>query len=217
MTTDDDATIVGKTPLFIGLAGTLNAGKDSLGEALARDYGFMHVSTGDMIRLMKKREFGEDSPQALLLRNDPYINNLRAEKGPGFLIEAIYEDWERQKDTYPGGFVASGMRAIGEAEAIQKLKGIIVFVDADPKVRYARAIARSRDANDKGRTFEEFIAQEQSEINVDPDDKNVQNLPAMKRMADIVIENDTTTIEDFQAQAISAIQKFVKKAGSSND
>lgn len=197
-----------KRPLFIGLAGTLNAGKDSLGDILHKEHGFLHVSTGDMVRLMKKREFGADSPKALLLRNDPYINKLRAEKGPGFLIEAIYEDWLAQKDMFPGGFVASGIRAIGEAEEIQRLNGIIIFVDADPKVRYERAVTRARDANEKGRTFEEFLATERSETDVDPEDKNIQNLPAMKRMADIIIENDHDDVETFQEHAVRKLEEL---------
>ncbi len=195
-------------PLFIGLAGTLNAGKDSLGEVLQDKYGFLHISTSDMIRLMKKREFG-DSPEALLLRNDPYINKLRNERGPGFLVDAVHEDWQKSKNKYPGGFVASAIRAIGEAEAIKNLGGIIVFVDADPKIRYARSQARNRDANETGRTFEEFMATERSEIDVDPNDKSVQNLTAMKEMADLVISNEYESIEAFQEAALKQLKEFL--------
>ncbi len=194
-------------PLFIGLSGTLNAGKDSLGEKLADEYGFLHISTSDMIREMKRKEFGEDSPKALLLRNDPYINRLREEKGPGFLIEAVYDKWQANKDKYPGGFVASAMRAIGEAEMIKKLNGLIVFVDADPKVRYERSQLRLRDANEAGKTFEQFMETERSEIDVDPNDKSVQNLTAMKDTADISIENNHDSISEFQEEAIKILRK----------
>lgn len=194
-------------PLFIGLAGTLNAGKDSLGAILQSDYGFLHISTSDMIRLMKKREFG-DTPEALLLRNDPYINKLRFERGPGFLVEAVHDDWQRSKDKYPGGFVASAIRAIGEAEKIKELGGIIIFVDADPKVRYARSQARMRDANEVGKSFEEFMETERSEIDVDPNDKSVQNLTAMKEMADLVIDNNHDSIEEFQEAAVNKLKEY---------
>lgn len=200
--------MLNKKPVFIGLAGTLNAGKDSLGDKLAADYGFLHMSTSDMIRLMKKREFG-DSPEALLLRNDPYINKLRAERGPGFLVQAVHDDWQSAKEKYPGGYVASAIRAIGEAEKIHELGGIIIFVDADPQVRYQRSQARGRDANEKGRTFEEFMATERSEIDVDPNDKSVQNLVAMKDMADLVIINDHKSIEEFQKAAVKQLEKFL--------
>lgn len=197
--------ILTNKPLVIGLAGTLNAGKDSLGEVLSDDYGFLHRSTSDMIREMKRREFG-DTPQALLLRNDPYINKLRSERGPGFLVQAVYDDWQKEQEKYPGGCVASAIRAIGEAEKIRELGGIIIFVDADPQVRYERSQRRQRDANETGKTFDEFIATERSEIDVDPNDKSVQNLTAMKEMANIVIENNGDDIKAFQLAAIEQIK-----------
>lgn len=193
-------------PLIIGLAGTLNAGKDSLGAVLSDEYGFLHMSTSDMIREMKKREFG-DSPQALLLRNDSYINKLRAERGPGFLVQEVYNNWQKSSDRYPGGCVASAIRAIGEAEKIHELGGIVIFVDADPQIRYQRSQRRQRDANETGKSFEEFMATERSEIDVDPNDKSVQNLTAMKQMADIVIENNGDNIEEFQAVAVEELRE----------
>lgn len=195
-------------PLFIGLAGTLNAGKDSLGDKLAHDYGFLHMSTSDMIRLMKKREFG-DGPESLLLRNDPYINKLRSERGPGFLVQAVHDDWKKSKEKFPGGYVASAIRAIGEAEKVRELGGVIVFVDADARVRYERSQARGRDANEKGKSFEEFMASERLEIDVDPNDKSVQNLTAMKEMADIVISNEYRSIEEFQKAGIKQLKEFL--------
>lgn len=203
-------TTLSNEPLFIGLAGTLNAGKDSFGNRLADEHGFLHMSTSDMIREMKRREFGADSPDALLKRNDPYINKLRTERGPGFLIDAVHEEWLAHRDKYPGGMVASAMRAIGEAEAIQKIGGIIIFVDADPKVRYERSQLRMRDANESGKTFDEFMASERTEIDVDPNDKAVQNLTAMKEMADLVIENNGNDIPAFQDEAVNALKDFLE-------
>lgn len=202
---------ISSKPLFIGLAGTLNAGKDSLGEGLAERHGFLHVSTGDMIREMKRKAYGADSPKALLLRHDPFINKLRREQAPSILMDEIYAKWQSQQEVYPGGFVGSGMRAIGEAEMIQRIGGINVFVDADPKVRYQRSQARVRDANEAGKTFEEFIANERTEIDVDLTDKTIQNLPAMRQMADLVIYNDGNNIERFKDESIEEIKHFLEK------
>ncbi len=197
-------------PVFIGLAGTLNAGKDSLGEILATDHKFLHISTSDMIRLMKKQEFG-DTPQALLTRNDPFINTLRAQRGPGFLVQAVHDEWLAKSSDYPAGYVASAIRAVGEAEKVEELGGIIIFVDADPRVRYERSLARGRDANEKGKSFEEFMATERSEVDVNPDDKSGPNLGAMKKMADLVIENDQNNIEEFQRVAVKKLIEFLNK------
>jgi dephospho-CoA kinase len=197
-------------PICIGLAGTLNAGKDSLGDKLGSEYGFLHMSTSDMIRLMKKETFG-DTPAALLVRNDPYINNLRTERGPGFLVQAVHDKWLKESDKYSGGYVASAIRAVGEAEKVHELEGIIIFVDADPRVRYERSQSRGRDANETGKSFEEFMATERLEIDVDQTDKSVQNLTAMKEMADIIIVNDYESIEVFQNNAINLLKEFLNE------
>ena len=202
--------IISNKPLFIGLAGTLNAGKDSLGVGLAERHGFLHKSTSDMIRQMKREKYGADSPKALLLRNDPFINELRKNNKPSLLMDAVYAEWQKHKDEYPSGFVGSAMRAIGEAEMIQSIGGINIFVDADPKLRYERSQARLRDANEQGKTFEEFIANERTEVDVDPTDKTIQNLPAMREMADIVIYNDGNDIEQFKDESIEQIKRYLK-------
>ena len=194
--------------MIFGLAGTLNAGKDSLGNWLQEEHGFLHVSTSDMIRAMKRRQFG-DGPEGELGRNDPFIHRLRAEKGPGLLIDAVYDEWSARIAEFPRGCIASGIRAIGEAERVHELNGVIIFVDADPKIRYERSQQRLRDASEAGKTFEEFMATERSEFDVDPTDKSVQNLGAMKAMADIVIENNAGSLEEFIAQAKIALKEYL--------
>lgn len=184
---------------IIGLAGTLAGGKDTVGHILAGKYGFLHVSTSDMLRAAKKKAFGE-GPESLLTRNDPFANELRRTKGPGVLVELAIEEQKSRQKEFPGGVVASGIRSIGEAEAIHKAGGVIIFVDADPKVRYSRTISRKRDANEKQTTYDDFMVMEQSERPDTNQDKTVQNLNAMKQMADIVIENNGSDMAAFEAE-----------------
>jgi len=189
---------------IIGLAGTLAAGKDTVGNLLSKKHGYLHVSTGDALRAEKKRVFG-DSPEALLVRNDPYANKLRTERGPGVLVELAYEEYKRRADEFPGGLIASGIRSIGEAEKIKELGGIIVFVDADSKLRYERITGRGRDVNDSGVTYEQFMAMEKSESDVDPVDKTIQNIPAMKDRADIILDNNGSDLKAFEDRAEEAL------------
>ena len=193
---------------IFGLAGTLASGKDTVANLLAEKHGFLHVSTSDMLRAEKKRVFG-DSPEALLQRNDPYANKLRETKGPGVLVLLAKEEYERNKSKYPGGLVASGIRSIGEAEEIKKMGGKIIFVDADSKVRYGRISGRNRDSNDSSVSYDEFMAMERSESEVDPDDKTIQNIPAMKDRADIFLENNGNDIEAFKNEAEKALSSEI--------
>lgn len=187
-------------PRIIGVAGTLGSGKDTVGEVLAEEYGFSHASTSDMLRAAKKKKYG-DSPKALLLRADPFANELRATRGPGVLVELAYEEYMENIDKYPGGMVATAIRSIGEAEKIKELGGTMVFVDAGPKIRYERTFARKRDTNDHSASYEDFLAMEKSESDVPAGDKTVQNLPAMKELADIQLENNGNDIEAFKEAA----------------
>ncbi len=198
---------ISNKPLIIGLAGTLNAGKDILANALADQEGFLHISTSDMARQLKKEAFG-DAPEALLVRGDPYITSLRQEN-PGFLVDAAYEIWMKKKDICPAGCVASGIRAIGEAQRVKQLGGIIVFVDATPEVRHRRAQLRARDKNDQV-SLAEFIASENAEMSDDRTDVAAQNLTAVREMADIVIDNSATSIEEFVANAQQTLHHYIQ-------
>jgi len=182
---------------IIGLAGTLASGKDVVAELLAEKHGFLHVSTGDMLRAEKKHVFG-NSPEALLKRNDPFANKLRETRGPGVLVELAYKEYQHSKDKFPGGLVASGIRSIGEAEKIKELGGTLIFVDADRKIRYERAFARKRDVNDSSATFDEFVAMERSESPKDNEDKSIINLLALNKIADIHLENNGNDISGFE-------------------
>jgi dephospho-CoA kinase len=197
---------ISNKPLIIGLAGTLNAGKDILGDALAERDEFLHLSGSDIARQIKKEAFG-DTPEALLVRADPYINHLR-QKNPGMLIEAAHNTWLARHEEYPHGLVVSGVRAIGEVEYIKNLGGVVVFVDASPRVRYQRSQTRLRDANDR-LSFEEFIESEKAEMPTQNSDKTIQDLVSVSNMADIIIDNTDDNIDQFIAKARKSLQKFL--------
>lgn len=186
--------------LVVGIAGTLLSGKDTLANFLETQQGFLHMSTSDMLRAEKKRVYG-DSPEALLTRGDPFANNLRKERGAGILVELAYKELIKTKQSK---IVISGIRSIGEVEKLHELGGKLFYIDADAKLRYQRAADRNRDIQDN-QTFEEFVAQESVETeNIDPADKNIQNLPAMKQLADHVLYNNDD-LESFLQAALKLI------------
>ncbi len=187
-------------PTIVGIAGTILSGKDSLSNHLVDEYGFAHASTSNMLREEKKRVYG-DTPEAIMVRNDPFANNLRAERGAGVLIELAYEEFLKSQNP---GLVISGIRTVGEVEKLKEIGGKFIYVDADPKIRYERGHSRQRDQQDT-MTFEEFLAQEASEHEgMDQSDKSVINLPAIKKIADVVIYNDND-LETFLNTADKAV------------
>ena len=194
---------------ILGLAGTLASGKDTVSHLLAEKYGFLHISTSDMLRAAKRKMFG-NTPQALLLRNDPFANNLRATRGPGILVDLALNEYSQRQNKYPGGVVISGIRSIGEIESLHKAGGVLLFVDADPKVRYNRTIKRVRDANEQGTSFEDFMKMEASERPADNADKTIQNLNAAKEMADLHLENNGNDLSVFKEEIKELVAPLLK-------
>lgn len=61
---------------------------------------------------------------------------------------------------------------------MHELGGIVVWADADPKIRYERVVGRSRSTEDK-KTFEEFLQEEQAEASHSGDEATL-NTSAVK-------------------------------------
>ena len=76
-------------------------------------------------------------------------------------------------------------------------------MDAPIELRYKRAYSRGRDEADK--SFETFKASEQVELHKPEESKTDQNIGAMKRHADIILENDDN-IDSFYAEAAKALK-----------
>lgn len=165
--------------VIIGLSGTFAAGKDTLAQYLVEEHGFVHVSTGDILREDTMKIFGNTDRPTLRAHG----NKLRNEQGAGVLIGMSLEHAAGAKK-----IVISGIRSIGEVEELHKSGGVMIFIDADPKIRYERAFARKRDV-EAGMSFEEFMASEQKELDKPRDNKTEQNLFGVRDISDYVLEN----------------------------
>ncbi|MGD1003249.1 MAG: hypothetical protein ABR884_01585 [Minisyncoccia bacterium] len=89
--------------------------------------------------------------------------------------------------------ILDGIRWLGDEKMLRDLneegiKSIIIYIPADPKVRYARLLARNR-AGEGATTWENFARQEQARTEVD--------IPDIGLRAEIVIENNHDDIEHF--------------------
>jgi hypothetical protein len=109
------------------------------------------------------------------------------------------EEFNKLKDRYVGVAIAS-LRNPAEADRIHELGGLVLWIDADPKTRYARiqnnAEARAR-AGEDSKTFEEFVTEEQAEMTSSGDAATL-NMNEVKKRADILLNNDQTDLTEFQ-------------------
>jgi dephospho-CoA kinase len=90
--------------------------------------------------------------------------------------------------------ILDGVRWLGDERMIRSLadvgvKTIIIYISADPKVRYTRLLARNR-AGESATTWEKFMQQEQVRTEVDITDIGLR--------AEIVLENNYDSVENFE-------------------
>ena len=183
---------------IIGIGGTNGSGKDSLGQFLQDNYGWLFVSVTDILR------------DALRQQNLPIerenLRNLsalwRRESGLGILVDKAADIFKKSGGKYKGLAIAS-LRNPGEADLVHELGGKVVWTDADPKIRYARIYSRARGTEDQ-KTFEKFLAEEKEEMDHSGDEATL-NMDGVKEKADIFILNNTDNIEEFKAQIIKSL------------
>ena len=179
--------------MIYGVAGTFASGKDTLAEWLEHN-GYTHVSTSDIVREGAKKEFDSTDRKYLF----EYANKLRNEAGGGILVEqALAQTIGLDR------VVISGIRSVGEAEALKEAGGQLVFVDAPVEIRHKRAFKRGRDAADV--SLESFKKSEQKELSKPAENKVEQNIGAVRDMADIMLENDAD-LGTFFAEATALLK-----------
>ena len=181
---------------IIGLAGTNGAGKDAVGDILANRHGYWFFSFTELFRAeCRRRDIEVTRPHTRMISIE-----WREQSGLATLV-----DRSMQAFIDAGGFakykgvVMSSLRNTAEAERIHELGGTVLWIDADPHIRYnriqANAAARGR-AGEDNRTFEQFLQEEQDEMHRAPGASEATlNTAAIKPMADAIILNDTSFVD----------------------
>lgn len=184
-------------PKIIGIGGTNGSGKDTLAEFLAKKHNLLFISTGDLVRQVAKLRYGN------ILRPTLHKvgNEIRTERGPGALV---LEAQDKFKISDKSGLIIGGLRTTGEIAELKKLGGILLFVDADIKLRYERLKARKR--SDDFISFEDFKAQQDFEWH-QSDNPGEYSQRTVKESADIKLLNNTTQTDFFKLaeEALKAI------------
>jgi len=181
-----------KLPDLIGIGGTFASGKDSLARVLEEQFGFTHISTSNMVRAEAMKRYGNIERPTL----QKTAIELREESGSDILVKKALDS------TRP--LIVSGIRTAGEVKALKAAGGVMVFVDADPKLRYERMKNRLRD-DEALITFDEFIARETKEVSGAKTDAD-QNIGAVRELSDVFLENNGS-VDDFIASAIRELNK----------
>jgi len=187
---------------LIGIAGTNGSGKDTVGHVLAEKHGWLFISVTDMLREECRARGLEVARENLRAISAEW----RREGGLGVLIDKAMTEYESQGgDNRYEGLVLASLRNPGEADRVHELGGTVVWVDADPQLRYDRiqTANRGRGAEDS-KTFEEFLAEQEAEMHSSGDAATL-NLAGVKALADTEIfnESDLKTLESAVADLLA--------------
>lgn len=179
--------------IIIGLSGTNGSGKDTIGHLLAEKYGFLFADATKMLgdELTKRGLTHERENKSALSAE------WRREHGMGVIVDKAVEAF-KQGD-YKGVIVGS-LRHPGEADRVHELGGTVVWVDADPKVRYERITKNDRGRVEDQKTFEEFLVEQEREMKPVGDGATL-NMSAVKERVDLTLENNGSDIDSFKQYA----------------
>ncbi len=173
-------------PKVIGVAGTVSCGKDTVADYFVEKYGFKKIVLGDFLRqeaIRRGHKVNRD-----YLRKLQYI--LKKEYGRDYLMKKVVEIINKKDHIRMLNIVIVGLRAPEETRlAKEKLKAKIIFVDADPFIRYKRAKSRRRKGFAK--TYEQFLHEEALENAAFDFHKTI-------KMANFKIDNSGTIKKTYQ-------------------
>lgn len=186
---------------FVGLAGTRGAGKDMGATHLAEYHGFLHVSTGDLIRDVAT-ERGLDHERQTLI--DLGIDLRREYDSPAALVIKATELWRDSASRYEGGLAVSGMRSVAEADEVLARGGLLFFIDAQLEIRHRRIAARQRDSEAKI-SLKEFASRCFEEEYGDNTDVTKANLNAIRKMSHKILRNDYSSTCPYIRELDSAL------------
>lgn len=180
--------------LVIGIVGAPLAGKETcanvLEQLLVEDgYSVSRQTFSDVLRDtldLWDLPHTRDNLQKMAI-----VMNADTGFGDGALSHAVQK---RLMDDPADVAILDGVRWLGDEKMIRELedegiKTILVYVTADPKVRYARLVARNR-AGEAATTWEDFARQEQARTEVD--------IPDIGSRAEITLENNYEDVEPFK-------------------
>lgn len=180
--------------MIIGIAGTLGAGKGTVVEYLKKK-GFVHYSSSEILK-----EILRESGQVESRKNLSHLADELMKKYEGGILHFSHE---RARKSAVNKYILEAIHRVNEADYVQGIGGVVVGVDADVKMRYARIVQRKEGEKDNV-TYEQFLKdvarEDEGETGTGP------NIRAVLKMADYTIMNNGS-LEELHV----AIEEVLKK------
>lgn len=161
--------------IVIGIAGPMGAGKGTVTTYLMQQYHALNLRYSGILQDILRRLDLPYQREALA----DLAEALRTTFGADVLSRALVGDVQR---SHAAIVVIDGIRKKDELDVLRTLPGFVfVYVDAPLELRYERIHQRDEKIDDRTKTFEEFVADQQHAADRD--------VPTLRQYADHVIDN----------------------------
>ena len=179
--------------LILGFVGDLASGKGTICKYLKEKHGVDSYRFSTMLRDIVGRIYVEENRENL----QDLSTFLRSRYGQDIMSKVIAKDVQND----PNQIVAvEGIRRPTDITYLQELAGFhLIYITAEPKIRWQRMVLRKENADDATKTFEQFLKDEQAEA-----DKLIKELG---QKAQYTIVNNGT-IEQFHDEMESVLNKI---------
>jgi dephospho-CoA kinase len=166
---------------IVWITGTVWAGKGTVVEYMVKTMWFTHFSASGFISdelTRRGQELTRDNMRVL-------ADGLRKEFWPSYIVDQLY----KQAAVLWKNAIIESLRCVGEVQKLRQYSDFfLLWVDADKKTRYERAVKRWSTKDDV--TYDQFVEQENREIHTT--NPYEMNIVACLELADVIIRNDGT-------------------------
>lgn len=146
--------------IILGFVGDLASGKGTVCKYLQEKYGVDSYRFSTMLRDILDRIYVEKNRENL----QDLSTFLRGRYGQDIMSKVIVQDVLNDKNDI---VAVEGIRRPTDITYLQELPGFnLIYITADPKIRWQRMVLRKENADDAGKTFDQFLKDEQAEADM---------------------------------------------------
>ena len=179
--------------IIFGLVGSMASGKGTVKEYLEEKYNASGYTFSTMLSYVLERFHLEKNRDNLIKLSEI----MRESFGEDIMAKTMAYDVEKDANEI---IVVEGIRRMADIEYLTKLPGfVLIEIFANSKLRYDRITKRSEKADDKTKSYEEFMEDHKRSTEI--------SINEVVKHATEKIDNNGN-IEDLQDQLDKLIEKY---------